>query len=145
MGARPGHLPAWTLPDLVAPKWTRNGRSALNLTEDEDLRILPTENTVPTTLGIAPTGENGHSYAQPTRVAGKRGRGRKGRPGRAKSDAKPDVPLDHETTLTITLPALYAGADTVDQTYCICDQGSFGEVRFITCKFHRRVVTVNYR
>jgi len=128
LGARPSHLAPSNLPDLVVPRWARPTRVTLSPMDGDETEIgdftVYQENGGAPAIGIASGEENDRFYVQPTRGAGRRGRGRRrGRPPRVKPDATPGP-------LTITLPA-HSGtavANTQEDLYCYCQTGSWGEM-----------------
>ncbi|RDB21519.1 PHD finger protein ING1 [Hypsizygus marmoreus] len=121
LGPRPGHLAPNSISDLILSRSTGRLRATLSPLDGGELEpgVVPTEeqeNAAP----ISDVEQDAHNFTE-----GKRGRGR--RKGRVQ---KQDEYLAQAVPLTITLPAqpVTAAAAAEEETYCYCNQGSFGEM-----------------
>ncbi|KAF9459538.1 hypothetical protein BDZ94DRAFT_1324684 [Collybia nuda] len=109
-GARPGHLEALSLPELVPPRWAQMTPTTPN--PDDDIGILLPDESL--------NADNSHEL--PPEVKGRRRRFR-GKRGKATVlSGHSDV---QETLLTITLPGQGTAGDS-EETFCRCGRVSYG-------------------
>ncbi|KAG6910903.1 hypothetical protein DXG01_006586 [Tephrocybe rancida] len=116
LGARPGHLEPGNLSELTVGRWVKPSRATLSPINGDELD----EDMNGVQDGV--TGDDPSEAFKGLQIStGKRGRG-KAKGSRQKSA---DANAASTPPLTITLPAQPA---PVEETFCVCHQGSFGEM-----------------
>ncbi|KAG5643895.1 hypothetical protein DXG03_009466 [Asterophora parasitica] len=121
LGARPGHLEPSNLFDLAVGRWVKPSRATLSPINSDDFEgdNRPREQVAVDVIALAE--EIGRIHIPPR--GGRKGRGKP----KGQEDPRPQFP-----PLTITLPAqpvvTASGAAAAEETYCYCQQGSFGEM-----------------
>lgn len=100
------------LPELVVPQWAPRERATRTNTSslaDEDLDTIPPE--------LEPISTAPHAQSKVSRRGRKKGSDRTQKQNGSAGD-------QDSASLTIHLPA----TQTIEETYCYCNRGSFGEV-----------------